>query len=202
MATLVHELDLPTLQLAEGRAAQRMSATSIFPRDAWLAHNMFGFAVWHYDDVTSILRDKRWHSATSRIPELMGVTDQRFLDRQQVNILSAEGDVHTRLRRLVAPAFSPRAADRLRPFMRKVVNGLVDTVSAAGAADIAVDIKGVPVKIVGTKTLRPEKGGSSVEWTFDITSGIPLLGGMIAAFAGDELKKNLEDEYKVLKASV
>ena len=126
-----------------------MSATSIFPRDAWLAHNMFGFAVWHYDDVTSILRDKRWHSATSRIPELMGVTDPRFLDRQQVNILSAEGDVHTRLRRLVAPAFSPRAADRLRPFMRQVVNDLVDKVSATGAADIAVDIcEPYPIPII------------------------------------------------------
>ena len=65
-----------------------------------------------------------------------------------------------------------------------------------------VEIKGVPVKIVGTKALQPEKGGSSVQWTFDITSGIPLLGSVIASFAGDELKKNLEDEFKVLKASV
>lgn len=158
MATLVSELDLPTLLLADGRAAQRMSATSIFPRDAWLAHNMFGYAVWHYDDVTSILRDKRWHSATSRIPELMGVTDPRFLDRQQVNILSAEGDVHTRLRRLVAPAFSPRAADRLRPFMRQVVNDLVDKVSAAGAADIAVDIcEPYPIPIICELLGAPKK---------------------------------------------
>ncbi len=149
MATPVHELDLPTLQLTEGRAAARMSAVSDFPRDAWLAHNMFGFAVWHYDDVTAILRDKRWHSAVSRIPDLMGVTDRRFLDRQRVSILSAEGDVHLRLRRLVAPAFSPRAADRLRPFMREVVNGLVDTVSAAGRADIAVDIcEPYPIPII------------------------------------------------------
>lgn len=149
MATLVHDLHLPTLTLVDGRAAHRMSATTQFPPDAWLAHNMFGLAVWHYDDVTAILRDKRWHSATSRIPELMGVTDQRFLDRQQVNILSAEGDVHTRLRRLVAPAFSPRAADRLRPFMREVVNDLIDNVAAAGAADIAADIcEPYPIPII------------------------------------------------------
>jgi hypothetical protein len=69
------------------------------------------------------------------------------------------------------------------------------------SARIAVDIKGVPVKIVGTKTLQPEKGGCSVAWSFDITSGIPLLGGIIASFAGDELRQNLEDEFKVLKAS-
>ena len=56
------------------------------------------------------------------------------------------------------------------------------------------------MKIVGTKTLQPEKGGCSVEWNFDITSGIPLVGGIIASFAGDEIKKNLEDEFKVLKS--
>lgn len=70
------------------------------------------------------------------------------------------------------------------------------------ASKIAIDIKGVPVKIAGTKTLQPEKGGCTVEWNFDITSGIPLLGSILASFAGEEIKKNLEDEYKVLKASV
>ena len=30
------------------------------------------------------------------------------------------------------------------------------------AADIVVEIKGVPVKIVGTKALQPEKGGSHI----------------------------------------
>jgi len=68
------------------------------------------------------------------------------------------------------------------------------------AADIAIDIKGVPVKIVGTKTLQPEKGGCSVEWKFDVTSGIPLLGGIIASFAGSEIEKKLEAEFKVLKS--
>jgi len=61
------------------------------------------------------------------------------------------------------------------------------------------EIKGVPVKITGTKALRPEKGGCSVEWTFDVTSGLPLVGSVIASFAGAELEKNLADEYKVLK---
>ena len=91
------------------------ASTMTMPADAWLVKSLFGYAVWHYDDVTSVLRDKRWHSAAGRIPEIMGITDERFLQRQGVSILSAEGDTHLRLRRLVAPAFSPRQADRLRP---------------------------------------------------------------------------------------
>jgi len=67
-------------------------------------------------------------------------------------------------------------------------------------ADIVIDIRGVPVRISGTKTLQPEKGGCSVEWKFDVTSGIPLLGGIIASFAGSEVEQKLEKEFKILKS--
>ena len=104
MPTLVSELDLPELS-DEGSFDQRHARRMELKDNHWLVRNMFGYAVLHYDDVTSILRDKRWHSAVSKIPQLMGITNPEFLERQQVSILSAEGDVHTRLRRLVAPAF-------------------------------------------------------------------------------------------------
>ena len=143
MATLAAELDLP---FYEGRDVEQMTE---LPDGQWLARNFFGYAVWHYDDALGILRDKRWHNAAGRIPELMGITNDEFLSRQGVSILSAEGDVHTRLRRLVAPAFSPRSADRLRPFMREVIDGLVDKVSAAGRADFATDIcEPYPIPII------------------------------------------------------
>ena len=99
------------------------------------------------------------------------------------------------------PANPPAAIRRIVPSTNEVSH--VEKWAANGdghAADIVVEIKGVPVKIVGSKVLQPEKGGCSVEWNFDITSGIPLVGGIIASFAGDEIKKNLEDEFKVLKS--
>jgi hypothetical protein len=68
------------------------------------------------------------------------------------------------------------------------------------SADIVIEIKGVPVKINGTKSLMPAKSGSSVEWSFDVTSGIPLLGGLIASFAGGEVEKKLEAEARILKS--
>lgn len=99
------------------------------------------------------------------------------------------------------PANPPAAIRRIVPSTNEVSH--VEKWAADGdghVADIVVEIKGVPVKIVGSKVLQPEKGGCSVEWNFDITSGIPLVGGIIASFAGDEIKKNLEDEFKVLKS--
>jgi cytochrome P450 len=107
MATLVSELDLPDHTLIDRNFEERFALRKNLRDDQWLVKNLFGYAVLRYEDVIGILRDKRWHSATSRIPELMGVTRQDFIQRQRSSILSTEGDEHTRLRRLVAPTSSP-----------------------------------------------------------------------------------------------
>ncbi len=117
--------------------------------ESWIARNPIGFSILGYDDVTAVLRDKRWHNLVGRLAEMRGITDPHFIENRRESILSAEGEVHTRLRRLVAKAFSPRSADRLRPFMREVVNGLVDEVAPSGRADIAVDIcEPYPIPII------------------------------------------------------
>lgn len=101
------------------------------------------------------------------------------------------------------PANPPAALRRIVPTTNDVSHTEAWGADGDGyAADLVVEIKGVPVKIVGTKALQPDKSGCRVQWDFDITSGIPLLGSVIASFAGDEIRKNLEDEARVLKASV
>lgn len=101
------------------------------------------------------------------------------------------------------PANPPAAIRKLVPSTNEVSHTEDWGVDGQGyAADIVVDIKGVPVKIVGTKILQPDRSGCTVAWNFDISSGIPLLGSIIASFAGEEIRKNLEDEFKVLQASV
>ena len=130
----VAELDLPLLEMDADRDVRIQSVRDARSRH-WLARGMLGYAVTGYDDVVAILRDKRWHSAASLAAQLSGVTDPEFTSQQRQSILSAEGEVHTRLRRLVAPAFSPRAADRLRPYMREVINGLVDAVADEGRCE-------------------------------------------------------------------
>jgi hypothetical protein len=98
------------------------------------------------------------------------------------------------------PANPPAAIRKFVPATNEVSHSESWAADGKGfAADIAVEIKGVPVKIRGTKSLQPEKAGTSVEWNFDVTSGILLVGGLIAAFAGEELKQNLEAEYAELK---
>jgi len=60
-----------------------------------------------------------------------------------------EGEDHARLRRLVAPAFTPQAADRLRPFMREVVGDLIDGFHASGRCEVVGDLcEPYPIPII------------------------------------------------------
>jgi len=101
------------------------------------------------------------------------------------------------------PSNPPAAIRRLVPGTNEVSHTEDWRADADGyVADIVVDIRGVPVSMKGTKTLHPEKGGCTIEWVFDVTSGVPLLGGLLAAFGAEQLKGNLEDEYRILKSQV
>ncbi len=99
------------------------------------------------------------------------------------------------------PSNPPAAIRRLVPATNEVSHTEEWRADGDGhVADIVVDIRGVPVHMKGTKSLRPEKGGCAIEWEFDVTSSVPLLGGILAAFGAEQLRGNLEDEYRILKS--
>ena len=140
MATPLSELELPTVEFDFADAEEHRNALLALSKESWIAKGVFAYPIFKYEDCVAILRDKRWHSAAALAAEAFGVNDPRLKERRRQSILSAEGDVHTRLRRLVAPSFSPRSADRLRPFMREVMNSLIDPVAKNGKCDLATDI--------------------------------------------------------------
>ncbi|MBK9179379.1 MAG: cytochrome P450 [Acidimicrobiales bacterium] len=149
MTTPVHQLDLPTIDLASATRDEARARLDEVRSSHWLARTPLGYSVTRYDDVIAVLRDKRWHQLARLLPQLSGITDERFLSRNRTSILTAEGDEHTRLRRLVAPAFSPRSADRLRPFMREVVAGLVDPLAPEGRCELVADVcEPYPIPII------------------------------------------------------
>ena len=149
MAISINELDIPQVDFDfVGSQAERDQLASI-AQESWIAKGLFAYPIFNYEDCLAILRDRRWHSAAALAAIAFGVDDPRLSENRQPSILSSEGEVHTRLRRLVAPSFSPRAADHLRPFMREVMNSLIDPIVAQGHCDLAVDIcEHYPIPII------------------------------------------------------
>jgi cytochrome P450 len=140
MATSAHDLDLPEIELIDVERHDALARLAEVREQHWLARTPLGYLVTRHEDVTAILRDRRWHSALSLLPQMAGIDDPNVLERRNKSILSMEGDEHTRLRRLVSPAFTPKATDRFRPSMRDVVHGLVDPLVPAGRCELVVDV--------------------------------------------------------------
>ena len=148
MTTSVHDLVLPEIAPLELDRDAQLAAFAAASREHWLCRLPLGYAVTRHDDVTSILRERRFHSALSVLPSLSDV-EGPVRERQSRSILAMEGAEHTRLRRLASPAFTPRATDRLRPFMREVVEGLVDDFVDRGSCDLVVDLcEPYPIPII------------------------------------------------------
>lgn len=147
--TPVHELDLPEIDIFGLERSALLTAFEDAAAHHWLARTPLGYAVSRHDDVTAILRDRRFHSALSLIPQMAGVPDTRLQGRQARSILSMEGDEHNRLRRLASPAFTPKATERLRPFMRQVVEDLVDSFVETGRCELVEDLcEPYPIPII------------------------------------------------------
>jgi cytochrome P450 len=143
-----YQLDLPTCDLSGADRADRLSLIDSAREQHWLARTAIGLMILHYEDSVAVLRDRRFHSAMSLIPKSQGVT-ATFLEKRRPSLLALEGDEHTRLRRIVTSAFTPAAANRLRPFMRSTISELVDAVYAEGRCDFVADVSDpYPIPII------------------------------------------------------
>ena len=121
-----HGLDLdPTY--AQARAEGLVRIEMAYGGPAWLATR--------YEDVKMVLADLRFSRA-----ETLGKDVPRILPAivDDPSILSMDPPDHTRLRRLVATAFTARRTEQLRPRIQEIIDELLDAMIAKGSpADLA-----------------------------------------------------------------
>src|SRR4051794_16039848 len=137
--TTVFDLELPGYDPDGLDRAGRLAVLGAAQAQHWLVRTPIGFGVTRYADAVALLRERRFHSALSLLPQMQGVEGAE-IEQRRPSILSMEGDEHTRVRRLASPAFTPAAAGRLRPFMAEVIGELLDGIEARHECDFVADV--------------------------------------------------------------
>jgi cytochrome P450 len=134
--------------------------------------------VSRHADVNALLRDRRLgrsylhvatHEAWGRTPP---PPDQAaFWDLLAVQMIDLEPPDHTRLRRLVSKAFTPRTVDALRPRIEGIVGTLIDRVRVLGEFDLIADLlELVPVTVIAELLGIPESDRHLLRpWSADMT---------------------------------
>ncbi len=86
---------------------------------------------------------------------------------------------HTRLRKLVSKAFTPRAIEGWRPRVEAITHTLLDRVARAGTMDLVADLAlPVPATLICEMLGVPaEDQGKFTQWTTDATHGLAVVRG-------------------------
>src|SRR5580704_12355744 len=139
---LVSELDLPVFDytapdfLAD-RYHRQLAETR---QQGWLAKSPLAYIVLDHDAGEVFLRSRNTAFPGRQIAEFFGVTSGPLAEHINANILNLTGDQHRRLRALVGPALTPRAADRWRPVMRGFLENLWAQVAAYSGCDFVAAV--------------------------------------------------------------
>jgi cytochrome P450 len=137
----VFDAGLPSLdylQMHDPEDAHRAIADA--RRQAPIALGALGPEVLTYDLVRTVLRDPRFGAAWRPGAEAQGITAGRLWHRMTNLILSIDGERHHRQRRLVAKAFTPRAAARLQQLIVEIITELLDPHVPLGRCDVVCDV--------------------------------------------------------------
>jgi cytochrome P450 len=105
-----------------------------------IAMGPLGPEILSYEMGRDMLRDNRFRLPPGITLAAQGITSGPLFDKMANSLLGLDGASHTRLRKLVSKAFTPRATARLQDTIQEVVNGLIDRVADAGRCDIVTDI--------------------------------------------------------------
>ncbi|KAA6212799.1 cytochrome P450 [Streptomyces albofaciens JCM 4342] len=131
-------------------------------REAGPVHRIAGpdgqpaWLVTRYEDVRRCLSDPRL--SLDKRNARGGYRGFALPPALDANLLNMDPPDHTRVRRLVARAFSPARVEKLREPVRRIADGLLDAVADAGRADLIASYAGpLPIIVICDLLGVPER---------------------------------------------
>jgi cytochrome P450 len=158
---------LARLHLAEGRHDPYPIYDEIRRRGELIPSPLIGFQTATHRVCRQVLRDRTF-----------GVRAEGAINRGdgQMSLLELDPPDHTRLRRLVAPAFTPHGIAKYRSRIEDVVDGLLDAVPADGPWDLVAALSSpLPIAVI-TDLLGVPDSNSTAFARYGATIGSALSG--------------------------
>ena len=145
-----------------------------------------GYFLTRYEDLAAVYRDRRF-SSDKKIEFRPKFGDSPLYLHHTTSLVFSDPPYHTRVRKLLAPAFTPRAVKMLEPRFAALVDRLIDKAQAQGGMDVITDFASqLPVEIIGDMLAVPkEERGPLREWSLAILGALEPSPGKDALDWGD-----------------
>src|SRR5690349_6944087 len=157
------------------------------------------FFLTRYDDLANVYRDTATWSSDKKVDFRPNFADSLLYEHHTTSLVFNDPPIHTRVRKLLAPAFTPRALRALQPRIEALVDRLLDPAAERGQIDLIEDFAAaIPIQLIGDMLGIPQnERGPLRDWSLKILGALePVLsdqqfsGGVTAV---DEFKAFLRD---------
>jgi cytochrome P450 len=131
-----------------------------------------------YDDVAQVYRDTATWSSDKKIDFKPAFADSLLYEHHTTSLVFNDPPVHTRVRKLLAPVFTPRALKAIEPRIEALVDRLLDNAAQAGVIDLIDDFAAaIPMQLIGDLLGVPQgERGPLRKWSLAILGALePVL---------------------------
>ena len=131
-----------------------------------------------YDDCLAVYRDVDTWSSDKRLDFRPNFADSLLYEHHTTSLVFNDPPYHTRVRRLLAPAFAPRALRALQPRIEALVDRLLESAAVRGGIDLISDFgAAIAVLLIGDMLGIPQdERGPLRGWSLAILGALePVL---------------------------
>ena len=127
-----------------------------------------------YDDLVSAYKNTRLFSSDKKKEFLPKYGDSLLYEHHTTSLVFNDPPAHTRVRRLIMGALSPRAIQGMEPDLIALVDRLLDAIAAKGNVDLIDDFAAaIPIEVIGNLLDVPQQEREPLrDWSLAILGAL------------------------------
>jgi len=160
------------------------------------------YFVTRYDDVVAVYQDHAGFSSDKRVEFHPKFGDTPLFEHHTTSVVFRDPPDHTRIRKLFAPAFTPKALAALEIRIEALVDRLLDACGARGGMDVVGDFAvAVPVQLIGDMLGIPQdERGPLRAWSLAILGALEPAPGWEHLESGNRAVEEFKEYLRRLIA--
>jgi cytochrome P450 len=141
-----------------------------------------------YDDLVTAYKNTRAYSSDKKKEFLPKYGDTPLYEHHTTSLVFNDPPAHTRVRRLIMGALSPRAIAEMEPDLIRLVDTLLDRIAAKGRFELIEDFaSAIPVEVIGNLLDVPrDERGPLRDWSLAILGALEPVVSAEAAARGNK----------------
>jgi cytochrome P450 len=154
-----------------------------------------GYFLTRHDDVVGVYKNSRTFSSDKRREFAPKYGNSPLYEHHTTSLVFNDPPAHTRVRRLIMGALSPRAIAEMEPDLIALVDRLLDALAARGSVDLIGDFAAaIPIQVIGNLLDVPMQERDPLrDWSLAILGALePVIGPEAFARGNDAVRDFLK----------